>query len=450
MLSIGLCAFAFVVAFAAGRRSLVAGLVTVLGVGYVYGIMRANVLETSSHFIFDAAVIGLYCAQLSGRAPQALRVKTADLTFWVGLLMVYPTLLILAPLQDLMIELVGLRGNIFLLPFLLLGARLKGSEMYTLALWVAVLNLAAGALAVVQFFIGVEQFFPVSPVTAILYRSNDLADYTAFRIPSSFTNAHVYAGTMVISLPLLAGAWVQKHTARWPSLLLLAAITMSMVAVFMSASRSHALVLFAVTLATLFTGGLRSRRFGWIVAVAAVAWVVSGDERLQRFTTLQDTQFVTQRIASSVNMGFFELAREFPLGNGMGGGGTSIPYFLQGRVRRPVVMENEYARIVLEQGLPGLALWIAFIIWVFTRRRSVPRSDPWFLGRRLARVATAAYFCSGLIGVGLLTAIPHTGVFLLLTGWIAVPPDVEDQQEQPEPALDMTTPPIASLHESTA
>ena len=131
MLSVALCALAFVAAVLAGRRSLVAGLVTVLGVGYVYGIMRANVLETGSHFIFDAAVIGLYCVQLSGRAPQALRVKTADLTFWIGLLAVYPLLLLLAPLQDLMIELVGLRGNIFLLPFLLLGARLKGSEMYT-------------------------------------------------------------------------------------------------------------------------------------------------------------------------------------------------------------------------------------------------------------------------------------------------------------------------------
>ncbi len=450
MLSIGLCAFAFVLAFVAGRRSLVAGLVTVLGVGYVYGIMRANVLETSSHFIFDAAVIGLYGAQLSGRAPHALRVRTADLTFWVGLLMVYPLLLLLAPLQDLMIELVGLRGNIFLLPFLLLGARLRGSEMYTLALWVAVLNLAAGALAVVQFFVGIEPSFPVSPVTALLYKTGELADYTAFRIPSSFTSAHVYAGTMVVSLPLLAGAWVQKHTARWPSLLLLAAIAMSMVGVFMAASRSHALVLFAVTLATLFSGGLRSRRFGWIVAVAAVAWVVSGDPRLQRFTTLEDTEFVTQRIAMSVNMGFFELAREFPLGNGLGGGGTSIPYFLQGRVRRPVKMENEYARIVLEQGLPGLALWIAFIIWVFTRRRSVPSADPWFLGRRLAWVATGAYFCSGLLGVGLLTAIPQTGLFLLLTGWIAVPQEVEDQHEQPEPAREMTAPPIAFQHGSTA
>ena len=123
---------------------------------------------------------------------------------------------------------------------------------------------------------------------------------------------------MVVSLPLLAGAWVQRHTGRWPSLLLLAAIAMSMVGVFMAASRSHALVLFAVTLATLFSRGLKSRRFGWIVAVAAVAWVVSGDPRLQRFTTLEDTELVTQRIAMSVNMGFFELAREFPLGNGLG------------------------------------------------------------------------------------------------------------------------------------
>ena len=59
MLSVVLCLFAFMFAYAAGRRSLVAGLATVFTVGYFYGILRANVPEPSSHFIFDAAVVGL-------------------------------------------------------------------------------------------------------------------------------------------------------------------------------------------------------------------------------------------------------------------------------------------------------------------------------------------------------------------------------------------------------
>ena len=56
MLSIGLCAAAFLCAYLAGKRSLVNGLIVVMAVGYFYGILRANLSETGSHFVFDAAV----------------------------------------------------------------------------------------------------------------------------------------------------------------------------------------------------------------------------------------------------------------------------------------------------------------------------------------------------------------------------------------------------------
>ena len=85
-----------------------------------------------------------------------------------------------------------------------------------------------------------------------------------------------------------------------------------------------------------------------------VAYGVSGDERLQRFRSLQDPGFIAQRIGDSVNLSFIELVRTYPLGNGLGGGGTSVPYFLQDRIRNVVMMENEYARILLELGIPGL------------------------------------------------------------------------------------------------
>ena len=116
-------------------------------------------------------------------------------------------------------------------------------------------------------------------------------------------------------------------------------------------------------------------------------------------------------------MGFFEIGAKYPFGNGLGGGGTSIPYFLQDRIVNPVLMENEYARIMLEQGILGLTIWIAFVLWIITRRDQDPY-DSWYLGRRLARVASAVFFITALTGTGLLTSIPQTSLFLLLVGWV--------------------------------
>ena len=89
---------------------------------------------------------------------------------------------------------------------------------------------------------------------------------------------------------------------------------------------------------------------------------MSSQERLQRFLTLRDTEALVERIGWSINTSLIEAVVEYPLGNGLGGGGTSIPYFLQDRIRHPVLLENEYARIVLELGLPGLGLWLVFLV----------------------------------------------------------------------------------------
>ena len=76
MVAIILCIASFLGCFFAARLSLVYGLVAVLGVGYAYGILRANVYEIFSHFIFDAGLLGLYLAQVipaetvrAGEAP---------------------------------------------------------------------------------------------------------------------------------------------------------------------------------------------------------------------------------------------------------------------------------------------------------------------------------------------------------------------------------------------
>jgi len=419
MISILICIIAFALCLYGGRRSLVVGLTAVLGVGYAYGILRANLAQSASHFIFDAAVLGLYVAQLRKPLSPAQRLKARKLKPWVFLLIGWPLLLLLAPVQDFLVELVGLRGNIFLIPFLLLGARLTSEDLYTLATRIGWLNIVAFGFAGAEFFLGVDHFIPNrEKVTTIIYLSADASSSGALRIPSVFTSSAAYAGAMVTTIPLLVGAWVQKHRRAWHGHLLLAAIIASIVGTFMAASRTQVVVLFVLLVATTVSGHLRiAPQFGWLILLLGVGWVVSSEERLQRFVSLGNTDFVAERISGSVNKRFTALAVEYPMGNGLGGGGTSIPYFLQNRIKKPVGIESEYARIMLEQGVPGLCLWVAFVFWAFLRRVN-SRSSSWDLGRRLAWITCIIYFALGLLGTGLLTSIPQTCILLLLVGWI--------------------------------
>src|SRR5438105_4060612 len=402
----------------ASRRSLVVGMVVLLGIGYAYGITRANLHDPYSHFIFDAAVLGFYCSQLFRRLTGSKEYRVQGLKPWLELLIAWPLLLLLIPSQDVLIRFVGLRGNIFFLPFILIGARLTDVERYDIAFWLAVLNLGAFAFAVTEFFMGLESFFPHNEITRLIYLSKDVASYSAYRIPATFLGSHAYAGSMVMSLPLCIGALQQTKKEAFHKVVLVAGLIASLLGVLMAASRLHFVTAAIIVLVAVCSMKSRVKHLlGWVLILIGISWLDFGEERLQRFTELQNTQMVSERIVGSVNMNFFEAAATYPFGNGLGGGGTSIPYFLQDRIEKPVIIENEYARILLEQGLVGLALWVAFIIWVLIRPQP-PRTDPWFVGRRLAWVTCAAYFATGLIGTGLLTSIPHTCLLLLDVGWV--------------------------------
>jgi len=148
-----------------------------------------------------------------------------------------------------------------------------------------------------------------------------------------------------------------------------------------------------------------------------VAWFVGKEERLQRFTTLTDTDYVVTRIGWSVNSSFTSILLQYPMGNGLGGGGTSVPYFLRERLHDPVLIENEYGRILLEQGILGLIIWVAFIAWLLFATWP-GRVRKHYLGRLLLWCPIAFMFVTAPLGTGLLTAIPQTAIFLLACGWL--------------------------------
>ncbi len=418
-----ICLISFGVCYVAGRRALWAGFLATMVVGYFYGILRANLNSSFGHFIFDFAAVGFYLALLTRRETPIQRYKIRRVMPWVLALAGWPLLIMLMPLQPPLIQLVGFRGQIFFLPFILVGAMLDGSEWRKIAAGLAVLSIIEIVFALAEVEFGVIRFYPMNAVDQIIYNSVDVAvgNSSVFRIPATFVQAAAYGGNMAASLPLLLGAMIQERRGGTRRKLLLTGLAVSAVGVFLSASRSQATMLFVLGLAATFSGRIRNFPwFGWVALLAVVGTLVAVNPRMQRFVTLDSTGYLKNRVASSMNSGFFELALEYPFGNGLGGGGTSIPYFLQSELKNPVVLENEYARIMLEEGVPGLILWLAFIFWVVTRPLPLI-TDPWYLGKFLARVALVFCFMIAPTGLGLLTSIPGTALLLAFAGWIATP-----------------------------
>jgi hypothetical protein len=419
-----ICAVAFAATFLAARRSLMRGLGTALLVGYMYGIVRANVPSAFSHFIFDAALVGLYAAQFAKRVPAIDRIRTQQLRLWVGLLVGWPLFLLIIPIQDPLVQAVGLRAHVFFLPFLLLGARLDRAEFYRLALIVAGLNLLAFGFAAGEFFFGLPAFYPRNEVTDLLYRSNDIraeGDITgAFRIPGTFANSAQYGSTMVLTLPLLLLGWLQNRGA-WHRVAFGAALMASVFGVFFSATRTNMLMLGVLILVSLVSGGMGTvGRVVWALVIGVTGWTISTDQRLFLRLLSLSPAAVLERFTWSMNIGVLERMMSYPLGNGLGGGGTSMPYFLMGLVRNPIFVENQWATVMLEQGLPGLLLWVGFVYWVLSRRQVI-RERAWRTGRRLVWIAVLLILLTGLIGQGLFTAVPTTALLFLLMGWLSVP-----------------------------
>jgi hypothetical protein len=450
MTAYALCVFSFCICFWAARRQLWAGFVAALAVGYFYGILRANIPQPASHFIFDTGALGLYLALLIRAYSPAQKYKVRKLMPWVLCLTVWPTLLFFVPIQNPLIQLVGLRGQIFFLPFLLIGAQLERDDANKIAVSVAVLNTIVLVFALLELKFGISRFYPSNAmvddiiyISAVRLRGGDLVT----RIPATFTSSAAYGGNMLASLPFLLGGLAQERRVPWRRNLLLAGTGVSAVGVFLAASRTAAVILFALFLmfgCVTFWRRLRSMPWGgWLAMLLGLAWLVYSVPRLQRFVELQDTSYVKTRIGYSVNGSFLQLMKDYPLGNGLGCCGTSMPYFLHGEVRNSVGLENEYARIMLEQGVPGLALWLVFIVWLLTRP-APRRSEPWYVGRWLARFLGAISFATAPMGLGMLTAIPQTASLLVLCGWIASPQvvpvrrrarEAEDFPEQSAAAL---------------
>ncbi len=372
-------------------------------------------------------MLGFYLSQGSEilRRTQTPRLK--PLRTWLTVMLGWVLVMFLLPLQAMLVQLVGLRGNAFLVPFVLAGALLTGRQLGQLMLWLATLNGVVLVFALGEFVLGVPAFYPENQVTEIIYRSKDVVSQGrgTFRIPGTFANAHSYGGTMLGTFPWLVCALIQPRSAPWQRGLFILGAGAGLLGVFLTAARLSVVQLAVLLLvatssvaAATFAGRISVKYLVvWVLLLGAIGYVVAGEERMQRFTTLKDTDMVENRVQGSVNFHFWELLVTYPMGNGLGAGGTSLPYFLQSLITNPVQMENEYSRILLEQGLVGLMLWVAFFAWCLTRPGPSPK-DPWRLGWRLLWWQLLFGVGVNMIGTGMMTAIPGTVIVFLGIGFL--------------------------------
>lgn len=418
MIALALCLLALVSSHLAGRRSITTGLLVTLSWAYFYGILRANFATAASHFIFDCSMVGFYTTQTKILLNSFARTRTLQL--WVLALFLWPCVVCFFPYQPFLISLVGLRGNVFFLPMILVGAELSTERATTVARGYALLNLIALCFACAEYQLGVPRFYPYNAVTRIIYASHDVGGFRYFRIPAVFNTAHAYAGAMVTSLPILFGLLVKRDGLQKDRIIAICGMVAALLGVLLSSTRVHFVVAALLCVVILFSRDLSLKgRVPMMLVFAVVAVVAANNARMSRFKSLGNGEGVTDRVGGSVNGTVWDTIRVHPMGNGLGGGGTSIPYFLEGLVRSPITMENDFGRIALELGVIGLLLWLAFIVWFVTSSSAFAKAD-WAGGRKVAWFCVMAYWFTGLIGLGTLTAIPQTVTFLLLMGWVAV------------------------------
>ena len=418
-----LCGAAFLATYLAGRRSLGAGLCALLCVGYSYGLLRARYLDGFSHFMFDMAVLGLYAAIFIQPAAPLIRRQGRMLSAWLWVLVAWPLIMFLFPFQHYLIQLVGLRAAIFYLPFLLLGVQAREADLERISHWVAGLNLAVLVFAMLEYVYGIEIFYPFNPVTELLYRSTmETVGYQYHRIPGTFTNAHSYGGVMCLSLPFLVNRLalpLPRKEKTW----LLAGLLAAALGIFLCGSRSPVVILAVAVLLLLLFRGISLKTFVYLLLVGLVTgYVISGSTRMQRFLTLGDTAYVSDRISGSLNSSFLELLYQYPMGAGLGSAaGTSIPYFLAHLQTQAIGLENEFGRLLVEQGFIGLLLWVSFLCWL-VMRKPAPISQNWRVGVALMHALIIAFWGTAWIGTGMLTWIPGSAILLFQMGVLAQEP----------------------------
>ena len=399
-----------------------------LFVGSFYGIIRANYPGFMGYFFFDATLIGIYMGCLVNR-PFMARPTPREITKWLIPMLIWPCLLIWVE-GNILVSLVGLRAAVFFPLFVLLGMRLDSDELLTIGRFLALAAIAATIFAGLESQRGVDQFYPRNDVTALIYNSNDVVveGKHYLRIPAIFANAASYAAAMVIFVPMMVHGLERERP--WLKPLFAVGLVCCVLGVFISTSRSAVAYLgFTAIYVLLRNPTILFNRYLTPVALALTLLAynfVEDNPRFHRFKSLGDEDVITERVAASnEGISLIDMAIEYPFGGGLALTGVSIPKFIK-RTTPSIVTENEYARIIGTQGIPGFILIMGFFLrCIMAGLKRHPGMSS------ITSDATTGILIitliSGFIGVGAFAGVPAAAALFLILGFQATAARTPDE-----------------------
>ena len=138
-------------------------------VGYVSGVVRANILSVYTTFMFDAAVLGLYLMSFRHRSRPGAKAQIGPIAGpMVLFLIAWPTLLCFIPINHFLIQLVALRSTVWVAPGPLdrrpaQDRRRPGGDDLRAGSVLNLVGARAGGLYI--YFNGVEALYPKNAIT---------------------------------------------------------------------------------------------------------------------------------------------------------------------------------------------------------------------------------------------------------------------------------------------
>jgi len=419
-MGIALCFVTFGGAVALCRRSLGAGTGFVLLVGCIYGWLRCWFYNPATHFAFDASLLGLYAVAFTGRHGPVSGSSRA-LQNWALVLAVIPLLVLFAsPLiegQPFIIQLVGLRSVLLFVPTIFIATWLTDPDVEVLSDW-ALLSVVVGTtFAVGELILGVDQFFPVNAASRHIFSAADAGPTYETRIPASFGSSHLYGGTMVALIPFLVLRLERRR--RFQTLTKIGLVAAAGGA-FLCSARIPVLTLMALVVVwSVATRNKRSFIVSVTLAAIAISVLVVSSARFRRYETLRDSEVLETRLGLSVNRGLVDIVLENPVGSGLASAvGTSIPYFLADDAKPQEGLESEFSRLALELGVGGFTAWLLFVLWSLARDFRHLKRFGGAVDALMWAVCVAAWL-TGLIGAGVLNAIPGTFLVVMQMAFVA-------------------------------
>ncbi|GEM_PF-3924086 len=373
--------------FVKWRTSVLAFMVYVVAEGfllnYFHTIPELNLLKD----LWTVAMFGGLAWILAARGAGSPFPMTAWMVPFLAFAAVYVMEVFNPALPNILVGLVGVRTTLLFFLLMPVGywyfeSRQRVLDFFWFMVW---LSIPVALFGLLQYWLGPAWLVSLSPgfnraIVFAIGEERGSSTLVYFRTLSTFVHTGGFGQYLGFQMLIVVAVWCapSMRRRRW----LLAGVFVLLCLALLTTGSRGSLVSFVVAAGLLFALQRRLTRIVPILLLVPVLLFGSvyaiGPEFVDRFETILDLDYVTRRNAP-LFFGFLQEAMQGSDWAGMGAGYASVAARHVGPTPLNVgVMENGLAKMRWEAGLPGMVLYLVFILALMREslRASAGVADP--------------------------------------------------------------------------